>query len=597
VVDEIVARQRRVSEVAAAKRAPRGSDEQLVGDFWFAGMDSAARNREGLEPIKADLARIDRIRSPNEVIDFVAVMHNRFITRVFFMRYIAPDERNSDRMIYNLWQGGLSMNSAQYYTASDPLSVKVREAFREYLFNAFMRLGRDSGEARASAEQVYALEARMASAHAPGGGYQKASVAELRQLAPTIDWPRYFRAVGAPDIDSVNIGKPRYIATVDSMLATVPLDAWKDYLRFWILRVNSFYLDDATFEESFAYSRTYSGQLEPPPRWRRVLQSLAGRLGEPLARLIDLEVMPPKVKARHQAMGEAIRAAFRDRIERLDWMSASTKQAAHAKLAALRIQVGYPENWSDLSGLTVRRDSYSLNMLGTSEWLATTQVRALGGPVDRRAWTPSATMHEASYDDSRVSVLMEPGTIVVPGVPDEELDDAVIYGFSFMGHEISHAFDSEGRHYDARGNRVDWWKPEDAAAFQQRAQLMIDQFNTFAPVEGLRVDGRRTLRENIADLAGLRVSLDAFKKTEQFRKGEKIGGLTPLQRFFLAYAHRQMFHARPELLAARLRNDSHAPNRERVNGIVVHIPEFYEAFDVKSGDRMYLPDSARVKVW
>jgi putative endopeptidase len=307
--------------------------------------------------------------------------------------------------------------------------------------------------------------------------------------------------------------------------------------------------------------------------------------------------MPTGVKSRYQQVGEAIRAAFKERIERLDWMSDTTKQNAQLKLAALTIQIGYPDTWADVSKVRLERDALLLNLDRLTAWAHDATIQSLRAPVDRTAWQPGPTMRDAGYDDSNNKVTVEPASFAIPGWRDDELDDAIIYGYTFLGHEISHAFDSEGRHYDAHGNRTDWWTARDAAAFQARARVLIDEYSDFSPVEGLHLDGSRTLRENIADVAGVRVALDAFKKTEQFRSGEKIGGFTPLQRFFLAFAARQMSEARPQFLAMQVRTDLHAPDRERVNGVLANIPEFYEAFDVKPGDRMYRAENARVAIW
>jgi putative endopeptidase len=598
VEEEIRSRQRRISERAAMSNAPRGSLEQLVGDFWYAGMDSTAINRLGLAPLKPDLDRIDRIGSVNDAIEFVAAMHRRGNRRVLFPTYVAADQRNSNQPIYILSQGGFSMQSPQHYTATDPLTLRVRDAFRDYLFKSFVRLHGDSARARSSATAVFNVEASLARANYGGDGYLKGSLAELRQHAPAIDWARYFRGVGLVDTQVVNISKPRFLSAVDSLLRAIPLEDWKDYLRFWDYNVNAPFLDDRAFADQFAYMSSNTGQAQPLPRWRRVLQRQSGVLNEPMAQLVLREYFPEQVTARYQRLAESIRDAFRERIANLEWMSDTTRKHALLKLDRLKITIGYPDSWRDFSGMDIRRDSYQQNMTRASTWSNDRIISSLTAPPDMTTYnSPIGTMGGAAYSDSRNAVSLEPGSFMVPGMRDEDLDDAFVYGYSFLGHEIAHGFDSDGRQYDANGNRVNWWSASDLASFSTRAQMMIDQFNAFEPLPGLRVNGERTLRENIADLAGIRVALDAFKRTDQFKRNQTIGGFTPLQRFFLAFAYRQMLHARPERLASQLRSDNHATDRERVNGIVVHIPEFYEAFDVRPGDRMYLPESARVRIW
>jgi putative endopeptidase len=278
-------------------------------------------------------------------------------------------------------------------------------------------------------------------------------------------------------------------------------------------------------------------------------------------------------------------------------MGDSTKRAALLKLERLKIIVGVPESSIDFSTMPLRRDVYILNMIRAAEWFHDRQIKRLNGTVDPAALDlHPAVGGDAYYDDSNNAVHV-PSPRQVPGVRDEDLDDAFVYAAAAFGHEIAHAFDTEGRYFDADGNKVNWWTASDAAAFDARAQVLIDQYSEFMPLEGMRIDGRRTLRENLADLIGLRVALDAFKQTAQFKMNQRVGGFTPLQRFFLAYAYAWMGHERKESMATRLKGGAYAPFRERVNGVVSNLPEFYEAFDVMPGDRMYRPDSARVKIW
>jgi putative endopeptidase len=349
---------------------------------------------------------------------------------------------------------------------------------------------------------------------------------------------------------------------------------------------------------SFSRSRApLTGQLQPRPRWRRVVWQEKNWLGLPLVTLFEKEYLPERTRGRYREIGESIRQAFRSRIERLDWMGDTTKSAALLKLARLKIIVGVPESSIDFSTMRLQRDVYVLNMIRASEWFHDQQIKRLNATVDPAAVDLHPAVGGGAYYDNSNNEVHVPGPTQAPGVRDEDLDDAFVYGSTPLGHEIAHAFDSEGKHFDADGNKVNWWTAADAAAFNERAQVMIDQYSEFMPLEGMRIDGRRTLPENLADLIGLRVALDAFMQTAQFKKNERIGGFTPLQRFFLAYAYAWMGHERKESLAARLKGGAYAPNRERVNGVVMNLPEFHEAFAVKPGDRMYRPEGARVKIW
>jgi putative endopeptidase len=605
VSDALYSQLRRLSEEAAAKPARRGSAEQLIGDFWATGMDAARINRQALAPLQPDFDRIDNIRSIGDVMDVVSILHRRTMLidgvlggrRVLFDGRVEQDDSNSRRRIYSLSQGGISLGRGRpAYSATDPQRVKAQKAFREYLLKTFTRLHRSSARASASADAVYDLEAQLATGFEPGNASHKIRLPEVRQLAPVIDWKRYFSRLGVQEIELVNVRHPRFFQALDSLARATPLDHWKDYLRFWLIRLNAPFVDDATYGDFFAFESALNGQPQPRPRWRRVVWQEKNWLGLPLVRLFEHQSFPERTRARYRAVGESIREAFKSRIEHLGWMSDSTRQHALLKLARLRITIGVPENSIDFSTMPLRRDSYVLNMIRAAEWFHDQEIKRLNAPVD----LATLDLHpgiggDAYYDESNNEVSV-PSPVNAPGVPDEDLDDAFVYGATVLGHEIAHAFDSRGRHYDAHGNKVDWWTAMDSAAFNERAQVLVDQYSAFTPLEGLHIDGQSSLSENMADLVGLRVRLDAFKKTAQFKRNERVGGFTPLQRFLLAYAHSFAGHERKESLIARLRG-AYAPNRERVNGVVMNLAEFYEAFDVKPGERMYRPESARVRIW
>jgi putative endopeptidase len=609
--EDLMSRLRRASEAAAASNAPRGSVERLIGDFWFTGMDSAAINQQGLGPLRLDLQRIDAIRSIGDVIEVVATLHRRNMLLDGYIHFVGPrtlfagrveqDERNSSRRIFNLSQGGISLGP-WVYSATDAQRVgaevyfKRRDAVRDYMFKTFLRLHGDSSRARTSADAVFDLEARLARGFSGGEEYHMVGLGELSRLAPAIDWNRYFRLIGARGLDSVNMRTPRFYQTLDSVLRTTPLETWRDYLRFCLVRSHAPFLDDATFGEFFALNSAWTGAMHPRPRWKRVVWQEQFWLGHPLARLVAKEYFPPSTKARYQAVGESLREAFRNRIVHLDWMSDTTKQNALLKLARLRITIGLPEKWLDFSTMPLRRDSYALNMIRSAEWFHDREMKQLNTPVDRAEGDPQYNLGGDAYYISEDNEAVLPSPREVPGWSEAELDDAFVYGATSLGHEISHAFDSKGRYYDSQGNKVDWWTTKDSVSFDARAQILIDEYNELITLEGQRVDGRSSLAENIADQVGARIELDAFKHTEQYKRNQKIAGFTPLQRFFLAYAYGRACHARPTGLPGSA-GGAYAPCRERVNGVLMNIPEFYEAFNVKPGDRMYRAEDARVKIW
>jgi putative endopeptidase len=598
--EEVDIRLRRISEDAAAKMAPVGSDEQLVGDFWFTGMDEATLNKQGLSPLQPDFDSIARVRSTQDLLDVVAVFHRRQRPGPFSLLFsgrVEQDEKDSQRWMYSLRQGGLSRNSPSDYLAANPRAVAVRDALRAYLVKTFLRLHGNLDSATASADGVLKLETELAKAFGEDA-YDNVSVDELTRLAPTINWKRYLQRIGVPD-NTVNMRSPQFFRTLDALLRTEPLESWKDYLRFGLIRTNAGSLDDVTLENHFAFDRVSTGALSPRPRWRRVLGEMRNFwVVHPLARLYAREYRSAGVEARYRVVAESLRAAFRDRIAHLDWMTDGTKQEALRKLARLKFTIGLPVTTIDFSTMPIRRDSYVLNVMRASEWFRDLEVKKLSGPVDTPAGDLQPSWNDAFYDDSKNEVTVSGASLKIPpGWRVEELDDAFLYSATALGHELAHGFDSGGRHYDANGNKRDWWTPADSAEFVRRSQFLVDQYNGFMPLDGLYVDGARSLRENMADLAGVRIALDAFKRTEQFKKGERVAGFTPLQRFFLAYAYSHMFQSRPAAIASQLRAGAYAPNRERVNGVLMNIPEFYEAFDIKPGDRMYLPEEKRTSIW
>jgi putative endopeptidase len=606
VSDAVYAELRRLSESAAASKAPRGSAAQLIGDVWATGMDAVTINAHGLRHLQPDLNRIDGIRSLGEFIEVVATLHRRrmladnYFTRqrVLFDGGVEEDEGDSDRWIFSLSQGGLSIGRLAY-AGNEPPRTRVQAALREYLVRTFVRLHYDATRARASADAVYALEARLASAIEPDNASRRMELAELSRLTPLIDWKRYFRRLGAAELQTVTIRQARFFQVLSGLLGDAPLEDWKDYLRFWLIKTNAPFLDDGTFGEFFAFKSVMTGQRVPPPRWKRVVWQERYWLGLPLEILYGDAYWPAAVLARYQSVGESIRQAFQERIERADWLDDSTKAQALRKLSRLTLAIGPPKTSVDFSTMPLRRDSYVLNMMRSAEWFHEVEIRRLDTAVDETAADlhPTAGGGDAEYIDTRNEVRLT-SPMIAPGWRVEDLDDAFVYGATALGHEIAHGFDNGGRLYDAEGNKVDWWRSRDAAVFAERAQSLVDQYNAFMPLEGLHVDGRRSLRENLATLVGLRLTLDAFKRTEQFRRNERVGGFTPLQRFFLAFAYSRASHESADALATRLRSGSpYAPDRERVNGVVRNLPEFYEAFDIRPGDRMYLPESARVTVW
>ncbi|GEO10069.1 M13 family metallopeptidase [Segetibacter aerophilus] len=605
VQEEIYNRLRKINEDATIKSSTSGV-EQKIGDFWYSGMDTLSLEKQGLQPLKADFDEINAIQSTKDLVNVTASFHNKGID-VLFSDYVSQDDKNSEVYAYQMSQGGLGMPNRDYYFNTDARTEGVRKAYNTYLVQTFMQLGNDSGTAVKNAKGVYDLEMRLAKSSRkladlrdPYKNYNKMDVKALSNLSSNIDWVNYFKNINAKKIDSVIVGQPEFYSTLNREIQSTPIEDWKNYLRFHVVESSAPFLDKKTYANYFNYRKSLSGAAIPRPRWKRVLDAEENAMGEALGQIFVKEYFNEDAKKRYTDLVENIRDAYKDRIRKLAWMSDSTKEKAIHKLDKITKKVGYPDKWKDFSDLKIDRGPFVLNMERSSVWWHNYMMNKLGKPVDRDEWNMTPQTWNAYYNPSNNEIVLPAGIFAVPGMRDPDLDDAFVYGYagaSTIGHEITHGFDDQGRQYDENGNLHDWWAPSDAKQFKERAQKIIQEYNQFNPVDTLHINGDATQGENIADLGGVLLGLDAFKKTETYKNGKKIGGLTPLQKYFLGYSYSWMFQIRKERLANQVMTDVHSPAKERVNGPVVNVPEFYEAFNVKPGNKMYRPDSLRVNIW
>ena len=614
VREDIYQRLRTISERATAHPAETIVSQQ-IGALWYSGMDSIGADQQGLNPLRQDLDSIRAIHTTKDLLRIAAKLHNRNIG-VLFDDGVGQDAKNSDLMAFQLGQGGLGLPNREYYFNTDPKSVRVRDAYKKYIaitlhqLDSLYHTGTTTNTAAATGlttTAVFNLETRLAKSSRklaalrdPVKNYNKYSWTKLQQLTPAISWTDWFRNAGLKKVDSIIVGQPEFYTALNTQLTQTGLSDWKNYLQVHLILSAAPYLDKNTFNNYFNYRRTLTGAAIPRPRWKRVLDAEERAMGEALGQLFVKEYFPPEAKQRYTNLVEAIRDAYRERIQRLTWMSAQTKKQALSKLAHITKKVGYPDKWKDFGALHIDRGPFVLNMQRAAAWWHNYEFSRLGKPVDRTEWDMTPQTYNAYYNPSNNEIVLPAGIFAVPGKRDSELDDAFVYGYaaaSTIGHEITHGFDDEGRQFDEHGDLKDWWQPEDEKQFRRRASLIIKEFSEFNPVDTLHVNGDATQGENIADLGGLLLGLDAFKKTTAYKNNEKLGGLTPLQRYFLGYAYSWMYQERKEALASQLMTDVHAPAKQRVNGPVVNIPEFYQAFNVKYGDKMYRADSLRVNIW
>ncbi len=442
---------------------------------------------------------------------------------------------------------------------------------------------------------------QLAELNDPDKNYHRLTPAALTaNYTPSIDWNARLAAWNLHP-DFVIVGQPEFFASVEQLLHHTPVPVLRDYLRVHLLDAYAATLSKPFDQEQFRfYGQVLSGKQQQRERWKRVLDAEGEAMGLMLGKIFVQDYFPAATKKRYVDLVEAIRAAYHERIAALPWMSAPTKAKAQLKLAAITAKVGYPDKWKDYSALVIGRDSYCENMKNAARWRFNDQFGKYGKPVDRSEWDMTPQTYNAYYTPNNNEIVLPAAAFTIPGTPDAQVDDAVIYGYvaaGTIGHEITHGFDDSGRKFDAAGNLSDWWTAEDAKAFQKRADGLAKQFDRYEPLPGLHINGEATLGENIADYGGVLLGLDAFKKTEQYRKGESIGGLTPLQRYFLGYALGWMMAQREETLRAQLLSDVHAPAKWRVIVPLSNVPEFYEAFGIKAGQPMWRPESERVQIW
>jgi putative endopeptidase len=608
VDEDLFTKLRTISEQAAANHnAAPASDEHKIGDFWDTAMDAGLADRLGIAPIQADLARIDATQDLGAVLDLAFDLQRQGLD-AFFGFGVQQDEKASDVMAVHLMQGGLALPDRDYYLGSEGGTVKVREAYVVHLANVLKLLGADAADAQRRAGNVMAFETALAKVSRPLAdlqdpqkNYNRMSPARLTgKYTPAIAWTERMKGWNlAPGY--VVVGQPEFFTGLQAQLARTDLATLRDYLRLRLVDAYAPFLSKAFDDEHFSFfDRMLAGQLELRPRWKRVVNEENDAVGMILGRIFVKQYFPETTKQRYSNMVEAIRTAYGERIDRLDWMGAATKARAREKLARITKKVGYPDKWKDYSALIVGRNSYAENVRNAHIWQFNDALSKFGKPVDRTEWEMNPQTYDAYYNSSNNEIVLPAAIFLIPGFADADIDDAVLYGYvgaSTIGHEMTHGFDDSGRQFDAAGNLTDWWTAQDARRFEERAAVMVRQFDVYEPLPGIHINGKASLGENIADFGGLLLGLDAFKKTEQYRAGVSIAGFTPLQRFFLGYALGWLDEEREQYLRKQLLSDVHAPAKWRVNGPMSNIPEFYEAFGVKPGQPLYRAEAGRVRIW
>ncbi len=594
-------------EAASQKDAAKGSNAQKIGDFWFTGMDSTSIEQQGLSKIQPELDLISAIKDKQTLLDELA--HLQMIgAGALIQADIYQDEMNSNKEVLHFSQGGIGLPNRDYYFDMGERFVKIRAEYLIHVSKMLQLLGEDSATAAKQAAAMMKLETALAKASRkledlrdPYANYNKMSVDAFTKITPSLNWKMMLEKMNIKNIDSVIVGQPEYYKQVEVSLKSVSIADWQTYLRYNLISAFAPYISSKFDNQNFYFYRTVlNGVKEKRPRWKRVLNAEEGLLGEALGQLYVQKYFSEKTKKRYEKLVDDIFTVYRERIQGLSWMSDSTKQKAIHKLSTVVKKVGYPEKWKDYSSMQIGRSSYVENIIAGNIWNYNDAVEKLYKPVDRTRWEMTPQTWNAYYNPSNNEIVLPAAIFIIPGIEDSLVDDAIVYGYggaSTIGHEITHGFDDQGREFDEKGNLRNWWTKEDGDEFNKRAQMLVKQFSSYTVLDSIHINGEATLGENIADLGGVVLGYEAFKKTEQYKKGELISGMTPSQRYFLGYALSWMGHAREEYLAQQIKTDVHSPNFIRINGPFSDVDAFYEAFNVKEGDKMYLPDSLRVKIW
>ena len=578
---------------------------QRVGDLYAAAMDSNALDKLGYTPIKPELDKLAALTNKDDVLKEIATLRTVGVGGILYGFSVGQDDRNVNAYIPSLHQGGISLPDRDYYLKNDARSKLIRDEYVKYVTDMFKLVGDDEAAAQTKAQNILGLETALAKAQLsrvemrdPIKTYHKFSVADFSKTTPGLDWQMLLGEMKVNNADSILCNNPEFFKTTDALLSAVPLDVWKAYLQWAVIKNAAAYLSSDFANRQFQFSKVLSGQKEITPRWQRMSSLVDRNLGELLGQLYVEKYFNDAAKQRMLALVKNIQQTFGDRIQRLDWMSDSTKQQAMIKLNAIVNKIGFPDKWETYPGVVINRNDLIGSLQSVDEWSYNDMVGHMGKPVDKTKWGMTPPTINAYYNPVNNEIAFPAGILQFPFF-DPNADDAVNYGgiAAVIGHELTHGFDDEGRQYGADGNLKDWWIADDAKKFTERADKVVEQYNGFVVNDSLHINGKLTLGENLADLGGLNIAYAAFKKTDEGKSNKKIDGFTPDQRFFLSWAQVWRMNILPDFAAQLITVDPHSPGMYRCNGPVSNIDAWYAAFDVKPGDKMYKPESERIKVW
>ena len=594
-----------IEELGSTPQKP-GSVGEKIRMMYEMGLDSLKRNADGAAPVMEQLAAINAVSNHKELSAMAGRIHVESASP-FFGFYIGADEKNSTMNLLQFYQGGISMSDRDYYLLEDESTVKIRNAYRQYIDRLFVLAGYTAEEAAKAADAVLALETEIAKVSVDRAtlrdvhkNYNKMTIKEFTSKYDFLDWNEFFRETGISKSTELNAGQIPFFEGLTKLLKKTSLEDQKLYLSFKLLNAASSYLSDDFVNANFDfYGRALQGKEELQPRWKSSLAIVNRSLAEAFGQMYVEKYFPASSKEKMIEMVANLQTALGERIEALEWMSEQTKSKAQEKLGTFIVKVGYPDNWKDYTALEIKNDSYWANICRTNVFAHNDMMEDEGQPVDRTEWGMSPQTVNAYYNPTTNEICF-PAAILQPPFFNPDADDAVNYGGIgvVIGHEMTHGFDDQGRNYDKDGNLSAWWNEEDEEKFNERAQVLVEQYDKIVVLDSLHADGRYTLGENIADQGGLLVSYQAYMNT---LKGKDvpadIDGFTYSQRFYIGYANLWAQNLRPQEIMRRTKTDVHSLGKWRVNAALRNIEDFYTAFDIKEGDAMYLAPEERINIW
>ena len=595
---------RKILDEVSAKDNAAGSKEQKVADMYKSGLDTAAMDKLGYEPVKPLLSKIAAVKDYKGLVSLAADGYKNGDGFLFGF-YVSPDDKISTKNVAHFDQTGLTLPNRDYYFKTDSASVKIRAEYVKYITRIFTLTGVDAATAAKKAADILKLETAIAQSHLtpvelrdPVKNYNKFTVTDFQKQLPDLDLADAFKRMGIKT-DTVLVGQPAYFKTLDGLLKSQPIAVWKDKATFNALNNAARSLSKNFRAARFDFfGKVLSGQKQEKERWKLTAYSVDNGLGELLGQLYVEKYFTPEAKKRMLELVNNLQTVYKDRIKKLDWMSPETKKKALEKLDAFTKKIGYPDKWKTYDDVTISKDAFYANQKSIARHDYNEMIKRVNKPVDKTEWGMTPPTVNAYYNPAFNEIVFPAGILQFPFF-DKDADDAINYGAigAVIGHEMTHGFDDQGRQYDKVGNLNDWWVKADADKFKTRVDVMIGQYDKFTVLNAVHVNGKLTQGENLADIGGIAIAYQAFKNTPEGKSDKKIDGFTPDQRFFLAFGQVWRIKTRDETMRMRISVDPHSPEIYRVNGPVSNTAAWYKAFNIKPGDKLYRPENERVKVW